>query len=89
VERHNTALDWHVHGRSRRATCMSEDAQVHIEQYNLEYERLRVKREECTELELQMMMRANQMHTIGMLVPETNPDIIFENLNLVDPASLR
>jgi len=68
---------------------MSEDAQVHIEQYNLEYERLRVKREECTDLELQMMMRATQMHTIGMLVPETNPDIISESLNLVDPASLR
>jgi len=68
---------------------MSEDAQVILENFNLEYEQLCRKRDEAKTLELAMMVRANQMHGLGMLVPETNPDVIIENLNLVDPASLR
>jgi len=68
---------------------MSEDAQRMVETFTLEYEQLCKKREEAKTLELAMMVRANQMSGMGMLVPETNPDVIITNLELVDPASLR
>lgn len=70
-------------------TCMSEDAQALMKSFSYDYEEFNTKRDAVKATEMTMMVRAAQMSQFGLLVPETDPDRIAENLNLVDPASLR
>ena len=70
-------------------TCMSEDAQELVKSFQRDYDLLEQRRELVNETTLELMVRASQMSASGLLVPETNPDVIIDNLNLVDPASLR
>lgn len=68
---------------------MSEDARRILESFNDDYEELGLRRGTVNDQVLVLMTRASQMSSLGMIVPETDPDRIAENLNLVDPASLR
>lgn len=41
------------------------------------------------ETEHELLIRATQMASQGLLLPQTDPDRIIQDIDLVDPASLR
>lgn len=68
---------------------MSEDAQEHITRFGEMYEDLCSRRERVADMQLELMVKTTQMHAVGLLAVETDPDRIADGLNLVDKTSLR
>ena len=76
-------------GGSGGSTCMPESAQLEIEAWNTQFLDLYEARVRVTNASFPLMAKAIAMQQAGVILMESDPDIINERVKDIDLASLR
>ena len=76
-------------GGSGGSTCMPENAQQEIEAWDTLYADLSEARAAVENRTFPLMAKGLAMQQAGVIAMETDPDILNQRIQEVDPASLR